>query len=163
MACFSYTITSHRFGWLIIELKKSLISSVVISGLSVMHSILKKGMFMIALERDLRPARPIFFQRYNVRRKMCVRGNTSASSITPSSVIPQLHRPNTRKQVSVRLATICLRPSSPILLSLTIKICIMVVGSALLIFLKLYSVISRKLTSKTVVINPRRACAGGLR
>ena len=56
MACFSYTTTSHRFGWLIIELKKSLIPSVVISGLSVMFSKQKNGMFIIALERDLRPA-----------------------------------------------------------------------------------------------------------
>ena len=44
---FSYTTTLSKFGWLIIELKKSLIPSVVMSGLSVMHSESKNGMFMI--------------------------------------------------------------------------------------------------------------------
>ena len=85
MACFSYTTTRHRFGWLIIELKKSLIPSVVMSGLSVILNAMKNGMFMIALDRDLRPVELTLFPS-NRRQIMCVRGNTSESSITPSQL-----------------------------------------------------------------------------
>ena len=61
MACFSYINTSYRFGWLIIELKKSLIPSVVMSGLLVILNAMKNGMFMIALDRQLRPVELILF------------------------------------------------------------------------------------------------------
>ena len=72
MACFSYTITSRRFGWSIIELKKSLIPSVVMSGLLVILKDLKNEMFMIALDRHLRPVELILFL-FNSRQIICVR------------------------------------------------------------------------------------------
>ena len=76
---------------------------------------------------------------------MLVCGYTSSSSITPSSVIPQHSILNTLKHVLVRLATRCLRPSSPILLPPTnFKLSISVLRSALLNILAPYSVISRK-------------------